>query len=307
MKVLVTGGAGFIGSHLCETLALQGHEVTCFDNLSTGILEVTKNFASNIKFIKGDANTTDLNKVFQNDFDWVFHHAFVVGVKRTLENPVSVLEGAKGILNVMELSRKKNVKRVVFASSSEVYGNPLVVPEREEGPLNAQLPYAVTKLFCEKCCESYYHEFGMKTCSLRFFNVYGPRQDSSDYGFVVGIFIKQVLASQNPIIFGDGSATRDFVYIDDNIKATIAAATSNKVDGSAINVGNGKAVTIRELAEKVIKISGRKLRVEYREERPLDIKHRVADISKMKQQLGFTPQVTLEEGLKKTMEYYNGK
>jgi UDP-glucose 4-epimerase len=195
-KVLVTGGAGFIGSHLCETLLETGNEVVCVDNLSMGSSENIKNFGSeNFKFVKGDVTVlNDLKRVFaENDFDFVFHEAAVVGVKRTLENPLSVLSDIEGFKNVLELSKESGVKKLIFSSSSEVYGNPVEIPEREDGHVNASFPYATVKLIGEQYCRAYYDIYGLKTTSLRFFNVYGPRQESTPYGFVVGIFIRQAL------------------------------------------------------------------------------------------------------------------
>ena len=183
-KVLVTGGAGFIGSHLCETLLESGNEVVCVDNLSMGSPEnVKKNENGNFKFVKGDVTVlNDLKPVFaENDFDFVFHEAAVVGVKRTLENPLSVLEDIEGFKNVLELSKESGVKKLIFSSSSEVYGNPVEIPEREDGHVNASFPYATVKLIGEQYCRAYYDTYGLKTTSLRFFNVYGPRQESTPY------------------------------------------------------------------------------------------------------------------------------
>jgi len=307
MKCLVTGGAGFIGSHLCEALA-KDHEVYCLDSLLTGKKENIQN--PKIKFIKADVlDKKGLEYIFdKNGFDWVFHYAAIVGVKRTLGNPLGVLEDIHGIEHVLDLSRKHEVKKVLFASSSEVYGQPVEIPEREDGHLNAKMPYAVTKLFGENLLKAYYEKYGLRTTSLRFFNVYGPRQDSSDYGFVVGIFIKQVLNNERPTIFGNGSQTRDFVYINDNIEATIKAMESEKTDGEVINIGTGVPVSILHLAERIIELCGKDLKPGYMENHREDIKHRFPDVSKMIELIEFRPRYNLEKGLKETIAWYqNGR
>jgi len=306
--VLVTGGAGFIGNYLCRRLLKDGHKVICFDNLSTGSLENIQDIQDQVVFIKGDANRyEDLKKVFDAfPVDTVFHYAAVVGVKRTLEDPVSVMKDLNGIQWILEFSKVHQVKKVVFSSSSEVYGEPVEIPEIETGHVNAKLPYAVVKLAGEKWLQAYHQMHGLNTTSLRFFNVYGPRQESSPYGFVVGIFIKQVLGGKAPTIFGDGSQTRDFVYIDDNIEAAIHAMESKKTAGEVINIGTGRPTTILDLAEDVILLAGKEneLKVNFLGDIRNDVKHRFPDVSKMKSLLDFRPQYRLLDGLKKTWEWY---
>jgi UDP-glucose 4-epimerase len=311
-KVLVTGGAGFIGSHLCEALLETGNEVVCVDNISTGSLENIKNFESkNFKFVKGDVTVLgDLKRIFdENDFDFVFHEAAVVGVKRTLENPLGVLRDIEGFKNVLELSKESDVKKLIFSSSSEVYGSPVEIPEREDGHVNAKLPYATVKLIGEQYCRAYYDTYGLKTTSLRFFNVYGPRQESTPYGFVVGIFIREALQDTAPTIFGDGSQTRDFVYVKDNVDLTILAAESKRTDGEVLNIGTGKPTTIIDLAELIIELCGKegKLVPLFLPERPHEIKHRFPDISKMMRLLSLRHKYRLEDGLKETIKYYQNK
>ncbi|MDD5433091.1 MAG: GDP-mannose 4,6-dehydratase [Candidatus Pacebacteria bacterium] len=307
---LVTGGTGFIGSHMCEKLLSLEHKVICLDNLSTGSLDNISHLKDNINFvfIRGDANNfKDIKQIFENNkLDGVFHYAAVVGVKRTIEDPLSVLRDIDGVKNILDLALQYGEPKVVFASSSEVYGEPVELPEKEDGILNCRMPYAVVKLLSEKFLETYYEKFGLKTCALRFFNVYGPRQESSDYGFVIGIFIKQVLRGQSPTIFGDGSQTRDFVFIDDNIEAGLRAMDSDLANGQAINVGRGNPITISDLANKVIEAAGQKGKIEPKliENDKNYIKHRVPDISKMEGLLNFKPGTLLESGLEKTIAYY---
>ena len=305
--VLITGGAGFIGSHLAGALLGYGGRVVCFDNLSTGSLENIKEFADdkNFTFIKGDANAPgDLKKVFKKHrIDYVFHYAACVGVLRTLENPIGVLKDIDGIKNVLELSRIHKVKKVIFSSSSEVYGEPVEIPEREEGHLNAKLPYATVKLDGEHYMNSYNEKYGLPTCSLRFFNVYGPKQESSAYGFVTGVFIRQVLSGEPITVFGDGTQTRDFVFAGDNVAASLSALSSDKANGHAINIGTGRPVTILDLAERIIALSGRKGKIKFLKPR-MDILHRFPAVEKMRAILAYTPRVSLDEGLKETIRWY---
>lgn len=306
---LVTGGAGFIGSHLCERLLKDGSEVICFDNLSTGREANIKELSANPRFhfIRGDANSREeLAAVFSKfNIDYVFHYAAVVGVKRTLENPLAVLQDIEGLQHILELSHAAKVKKFIFSSSSEVYGNPLELPEREDGAVNAKLPYAVVKLAGENLLAAYWEQYRLPTVALRFFNVYGPRQEGSDYGFVIGIFINQVIAGTPPTIFGDGTQTRDFVYVDDNIEAAIRALWRDEANGQVINVGTGRPTTILDLAERVIALSGKPgLKPEFLPPRHIEVMHRWPQINKMRLCLDFVPRISLEEGLKRTHDAY---
>jgi len=308
MHILVTGGAGFIGSHLCTRLIKEGHEVICLDNLETGSRENVEHlFDKGLLFIEGDANDeATLKQLFtDHTFDAIFHYAALVGVKRTNEHPEKVLRDAEGIRHIAELALANGKPKIIFASSSEVYGEPIEIPEREDGHINVQIPYAVVKLLGEKILETYWRKYQLPTCSLRFFNVYGPKQESSDYGFVAGIFIKRVLEGKPPIIFGDGTQTRDFVYIDDNIEAAIRALNSDAVNGEVINVGTGRPTTILDLAEEVIDLIGNDA-VREPDFVPArnDVKHRFPDVSKMRRLLDFRPQNRLNNGLEKTIAWY---
>ena len=308
--ILVTGGAGFIGSHLCERLVKDGHKVICFDNLSAGCLDNIKDFQEKLTFIQGDANKrADLEKAFQKHKpEAVFHYAAVVGVRRTAENPVEVLNDIEGVKNVFELALEYGKPKIIYASSSEVYGEPVEIPEKEDGHINPKIPYAVVKLYGEKMVEAYWQKYQLPGCSLRFFNVYGPRQESSDYGFVMGIFIKKVLAGEAPIIFGDGAQTRDFVYIDDNIDACVLAWQSEKSNGEILNIGTGKPTTILDLAEEVIDACGKNGQVKPEFAPPRDdIKHRFPDVAKMQDLLNFRPRVFLKDGLRETVDWYEAQ
>jgi UDP-glucuronate decarboxylase len=307
--ILVTGGAGFVGSHLSERLLKEGAKVICFDNLSTGKLE---NIAalkdhSNFVFIRGDANVLDDIRVpfLKYPIDYVFHYAATVGVKRVWEEPFRVLRDIDGIKHVLDLSLMRGVKKLIYSSSSEAYGE-LTGDLAEDGVHNPNTRdvYALTKLIGENLALGYYEQYKMPTVALRFFNVYGPRQESSDYGFVVGVFIRQVLSGKAPTVFGDGSQNRDFIYVDDNIEVSLKALLTDEANGQVINIGKGQPTAIKDLAEMVIKVSGKDLKVDFKPDRLNDIKYRSPNTERMKKILGIVPQVPLEEGLGKTFEWY---
>ncbi len=305
---LVTGGAGFIGSHLTERLLELGGKVIVVDDFSVGkrenLKEVLKN--KNLKVIKADVNNFKaLKKVFEkNKIDYVFHYAAVVGVKRLEEKPMEILEDIEGIKNILNLSLKPKIKKIVFASSSEVYGEPLSLPEKEDGVYNPRDVYALVKLIGENLIQIYYEKYKLPACALRLFNVYGPRQNSSSYGFVVSIFINQVLKGKRPTIFGDGLQTRDFIYIKDNIEAAIRAILNQKTNGEIINIGKGRQVTILGLAERIINLSGKNLKPIFLPKRKIDIRYRCPDTEKMRKLLRFVPQYPLDKGLKETYEWF---
>ena len=312
--VLVTGGAGFIGSHLCDQLLEEGASAICFDNLSTGKKE---NFSQlegkpGFSFINGDSNRLeDLEKVFKKQpIDYVFHYAAVLGVKRVLEHPLLVLPDIIGIETILKLAKEHGVKKVIYASSSEAYGHTAELPLREDNNKdlnnnqdNVHL-YALVKLMGEKIMKVYNDKYGVPTCSLRFFNVFGPRQESSAYGFVVGVFIKQIIANLAPTIFGDGYQTRDFIYVKDNVRLGIKALLSDQTDGEVINIGVGRQTTILDLAEKLIRISGKELKLQLLPARNYEIKYRSPDVSKMERLLGEKIEDRLEDNLRITYQSY---
>jgi len=307
-RVLVTGGAGFIGSHLSERLLELGAKVVVVDNFSVGKRENLKGFSKNkdLKVIKADVNNfKEISSIFsKNKFDYVFHYAAVVGVKRLEERPMDILEDIEGIKNILKLCLKHKIKKLVFSSSSEVYGEPLSLPEREDGVHSPRDVYALVKLVGENLIQIYYKNHKLPGCALRLFNVYGPRQNSSPYGFVVGIFIKQVLKGKRPTIFGDGLQTRDFIYIKDNVEAAIRTLLNKKTNGEIINIGRGRQATILGLAERVIKISEKKLKPVFLPKRKIDIRYRCPDTQKMKRLLKFIPSYSLDKGLKETYDWY---
>jgi len=309
MNIAVTGGAGFIGSHLCERAVKNGHYVVCLDNYYTGRKENIRHLRGHKNFKSIQCDIMDrgkIEKIFKEEsIGLVYHYAAVVGVKRTLEKPKEVLDvNIKGTENVFEAALSSSCKKVVNISSSEVYGVPVELPERESSPKNVELPYAISKLLGEKYAEIYYEKYGLRTTSLRLFNVYGPRQNSTPYGFVVGIFIDRVLRNKPPVVFGDGTQTRDFTYIEDNIAPTVMAGEKSAANGKVINIATGKPTTISDLSKLVIELCRKKMKPVFDEERPHEIMHRLADITKMKKVLGYKPRYELKDGLRETMGWY---
>jgi UDP-glucose 4-epimerase len=256
-KILVTGGAGNVGSALTKALVDSGkYYVVVADNLITGDIRKLPEAQTNFSFIKCDINDYDeiAPIMLSNRFDYVFHYAALVGVKRTLDNPIMVLDDIDGIKNILTLSKNTGVKRVFFSSSSEVYGEPVEFPQNEHTtPLNSRLPYAIVKNVAEAFFKSYQKEYGLEFTIFRFFNTYGPGQSDD---FVVPRFINMALKNQDITIYGDGSQTRTFCYIDDNIEATKKIFEENLHINDIVNIGSGIEVSVLDLAKKVISITG---------------------------------------------------
>ena len=302
MTILITGGAGFVPSSLADKLLEnEKYEIVLVDNLLTGrVSNIPKH--PRCRFIKADVNNyNDIAPIFLAfRFDFVFHYAAVVGVKRTLDNPVMVLNDLQGMKNILDLCKNTAVKRVFFSSSSEVYGEPVHLPQHEHTtPLNSRLPYAVVKNAGESFCRSYHQEYDLEYTIFRFFNTYGPKQSPD---FVVSKFIDAALAGNDITIYGDGSQTRTFCYIEDNVEACINAMENDKFVNDVVNIGNDKAITIRELANTIIKVTSSKSRVVHLPPLPDgDMTRRQPDITNMKELL--KKEITsLEEGLKKIIE-----
>lgn len=302
--ILVTGGAGFVGSCLVDKL-LEDKEnfVVIVDNLSTGnIRRLPEKNDGNWKFIKCNCNEyRDISAVMSSyKFDYVFHYAAVVGVKRTLENPVSVLKDIQGIKYVLDLCKNTGVKRVFFSSSSEVYGEPFEHPQNEmTTPLNSRLPYAVVKNVGEAFLRSYKQEFDLDYTIFRFFNTYGPKQSSD---FVMARFIRAAMGNQKITIYGDGMQTRTFCYREDNVDACVTTLYNNVYLNDTVNIGSDYEVTILELAKLIIAATNSKSEIVHLP--PLkegDMTRRKPDIAKMKQLLG-RPMITIEEGIRRTIE-----
>jgi len=302
---LVTGGAGFIGSCMAEKLASEKNIcVVIVDNFITGSPDKLPdaNQYPNVKFIKCDVNNyEDIASVFYAyKFEYVFHYAALVGVKRTLQNPVAVLEDVKGLENILRLSKNTGVKRVFYSSSSEVYGEPVEFPQNENTtPLNSRLPYAVVKNLGESYLRSYKQEFDLHFTIFRFFNTYGPKQSKE---FVVSRFINQALKNEDITIYGDGLQTRTFCYIDDNIDACFNTIANENFIDDVINVGGNEEIAIVSLAQTIKNVTGSSSKIIHLPPLPEgDMTRRLPDIVKMNQLLNRT-KTTLEEGLKKVLD-----
>ena len=304
-RVLITGGAGFIGSHLAEELTRRGYYVIILDDLSTGKMENIELLLKkeNAEFIQGSITDLPLlQKLFQG-VDYVFHQAALPSVLRSVEDPLSTNKvNITGTLNVLLAARDNNVKKVIYASSSSVYGDTATLPKTEDMVPHPQSPYTVTKLAGEYYCQVFYQVHGLPTVCLRYFNVYGPRQNpNSQYAAVIPRFIQRVLGDKPPIIFGDGEQTRDFTFVKDAVEANILAAESDAT--GVFNIGKGESISINRLAELIIELVGKGVKPVHREPRLGDIRHSLADISKAKA-FGYDPNYNLEEGLRETIRRF---
>ena len=308
-KILVTGGAGFVGSALAEKLADNADNfVVVVDNLLTGsAAKVPVSRHNNVKFIKADVNDfSDISSIFYAySFDYIFHYAAVVGVSRTLDHPSWVLKDLVGLKNVLDLSKNTGVKRVYFSSSSEVYGEPVEYPQNETTtPLNSRLPYAIVKNLGEAYLRAYKQEFDLDFTIFRFFNTYGPKQSTD---FVMSKFIEAALVDKDITIYGDGSQTRTFCYVDDNIEACLNAFYTHRFVNDVINVGNDHEITILQLAQtvkKVLKSNSKIVHLPALKEG--DMTRRCPDISKMKILLN-REMTSLESGMEKVVEVFKNK
>jgi nucleoside-diphosphate-sugar epimerase len=305
-RYLVTGGAGFIGSNIAEKLVEMGEEVVVFDNLSTGHEGNIEHFRQGIRFIKGDIRNAPEVRAALDGVDYVLHQAALASVPRSIEEPVLVNEvNVGGTLTVLEESRRANVKGVVYAASSSAYGDSEVHPKREDmlpAPLS---PYAVSKLVGEHYCSVYSKVYGMPTVSIRYFNVFGPRQDpASQYAAVIPIFVTNLLQGKSPTIYGDGEQSRDFTYVGNVVNANIMAARWEKAAGQVINVACGGRFTLNELYGMLCELTGVSIDPVYADPRQGDVKHSQADISMAEKLLGYSVETGFEEGLKRTVEWY---
>ncbi len=307
-KVIVTGGAGFIGSHLAEELVGRGYQVVILDDLSTGKIENIQELLKkdNVRFVRGSITNLPLLKKALQDAHFVFHLAALSSVPRSIDNPQASHEvNVNGTLNVLLAAKEHHVKKVIYASSSSVYGDTPTLPKKEDMIPHPLSPYAVTKLAGEYYCQVFGGVYQLPVVCLRYFNVYGPRQDpASQYAAVIPRFIKWALAGNSPVIFGDGEQTRDFTYVKDTVEATILAAESEAC--GVFNIARGESVTINQLAKLIIELIGCDIKPVHQEPRAGDIRHSLADISKAKA-FGYEPKYGLEAGLAETIGWFNEK
>ena len=304
-NVVVTGGAGFIGSNLARELS-KSNNVIIIDDLSTGFLKNIHDMIDDqsIKFIKGDITDIKLLRQTFSNIDYVFHEAAIPSVPRSVKDPIrSNYVNVNGTLNVLVAAKDTNVKKVVYASSSSVYGDTPTLPKKEDMKQFPLSPYAVNKLTGEYYCQVFTDVYGLSTASLRYFNVYGPMQDPlSEYAAVIPKFITNVFKSKSPVIFGNGEQTRDFTFIKDVVNVNILAAESD-VSG-IFNMAGGKRVTINNLAKSIMEIIGKHYEIIYKDQRPGDIKHSLADISRIKEKFNYMPKFDLSKGLEETVKWF---
>ncbi|MFW9827702.1 MAG: SDR family oxidoreductase [Candidatus Thorarchaeota archaeon] len=309
-NILVTGAAGFIGSNLTHELVDLGANVIGIDNLYNGRIENLEELSNNkaFRFIKGDIR--DLNFLIElfKDIDIIYHKAAFTSVPQSILMPETCNNiNVNGTLNVLNAARIRDIEKIIYASSSSVYGDTPTLPKKEDMLRNPISPYGVAKLACEGYMQAYYQVYGLKTVSLRYFNVFGPRQINSPYSGVIAIWLGRIIDNKELIIYGDGEQSRDFTYIKDIIKANLLA-TEYDVSGEIINLGAGNPITITNLAKLMLKLTKKEiLNIIYTDPRPGDIKHSFADISRAKELIKFQPQYNQEEGLKDYFNWYRKK
>jgi UDP-glucose 4-epimerase len=307
---LITGVAGFIGSALARAALAQGDQVRGIDNFSTGKRENITEILGSIDFREGDILNLEELREACTGVDYVLHEAAIPSVPKSVLDPLgSNRANVDGTVNLLVAARDAKVRRVVFAASSSAYGDTPTLPKHEEMAPNPISPYAVAKTACEYYMLSFYRCYGLETVSLRYFNVFGPRQDpTSQYSGVLAKFINGMLHGTAPTIFGDGSQSRDFTYVDNAVQANLLAASApaSEVAGRIFNVATGRRVDLRETVEILKKLTGYSGEVNYAAERAGDIKHSLADISRARRHLGYDPKVAFEEGLQRTVAWYRG-
>jgi UDP-glucose 4-epimerase len=306
MKYIVTGGAGFIGSHIVEELAQQKHEVVILDNLFSGKMENIESFLKkkNVTFVKGSITDLSILKEIFKGADGIFHEGAIASVPRSIANPLATNEAnVTGTLNVLIAARDCGVRKVLFASSSSVYGNTPTLPKREDMPPNPLSPYAVSKLTGEHYLKVFSEVYGFATLSLRYFNVFGPRQDpQSEYAAVIPRFITKILRHESPTIYGDGGQTRDFSYVKDVVQANIRAMESD-AEG-VFNVAYCKRIDLNELASLIMEITGITVPLVYEPSRTGDVRDSLADIRRAQEAFGYAPEFTVKSGMKETIAWY---
>jgi nucleoside-diphosphate-sugar epimerase len=306
MKYIVTGGAGFIGSYIVEELARQQHELVIFDNLFSGKMDNIKPFLKkkNVTFVKGSiTDLSVLKKIFEGA-DGIFHEGAIASVPRSIANPFATNEvNVNGTLNILIAARDCGVRKVVFASSSSVYGNTPALPKHEDMIPNPLSPYAVSKLTGEYYLKVFSEVYGLKTLSLRYFNVFGPRQDpKSEYAAVIPRFITKILRHESPTIYGDGGQTRDFTYVKDVVQANIRAMESDAQ--GVFNVAYCKRIDLNELASMIMEITGITVPLVYEPSRTGDVRDSLADIRRAQKAFGYSPEYTVKKGLEETIAWY---
>ena len=301
---LVTGGAGFIGSHLSEELVGRGHRVRALDNLSTGKRKNLEHLPG-VELLVGDLTNLDDCRRAVRGVDYVLHMGAIASVPRSVVDPIaSNTANIDGSLNILVAARDEKVRRVVYAGSSSAYGDAPTLPKTEDMPTKPQSPYALQKLVAEQYCQMFTQLYGLETVTVRYFNVFGPRQDpGSPYSGVISLFSTALLEGRRPTIFGDGSQTRDFTYVANVVDGVLRACEAPDVAGEVINVATGGRISLNQLLQTINEIVGTSIEPMYEEFRAADVRDSQADISKAASLLGYAPLVTFEDGLRRTLEW----
>jgi len=307
-KVLVTGGAGFIGSNIVDRLVKEGYEVGVLDNLATGSISNISQLVSQkrVRFHNSDISNFDEVSKIVKDYDAIIHEAALVSVTRSVENPLLTNRvNVGGTINLLKAAVDSSVQTFVYASSSSVYGETATLPKKEDMITLPISPYGVSKLAAENYCKTFSKVYGLKTVSLRYFNVYGPRQKYGPYSGVIPIFIKKAINNESPIINGDGEQTRDFTFVEDVVQANLLALTVNVKPGEVYNIAKGSIITINDLARTIIDLAGKPgLRLVHGPDRPGDIKGSYADVSKAKNELSYKPEFEIRRGLQLVIDWF---
>jgi UDP-N-acetylglucosamine/UDP-N-acetyl-alpha-D-glucosaminouronate 4-epimerase len=303
-RYLVTGGAGFIGSHIAEALLDAGESVCIFDNLATGRETNLAALKGRARFIRGDLRDLASVRAAVQGVEVIFHQGALASVPRSIADPIGSLEtNVNGTQNVLLAARDYGVRRVVYASSSSVYGNTSMLPKREDMPAHPMSPYAVQKLTGELLCGVFTRIYGLETVALRYFNVFGPRQDpASEYAAVIPRFLTALIEKRRPVVFGEGEQTRDFTYIVNVVQANLLAASSSDAVGYSMNIGCGEQVSLNTVLRLTGELLGTAVDADYREPRPGDVRDSCADISLAQRLLGYKPSVSFHEGLARTLD-----
>ncbi|MGE5307330.1 MAG: SDR family oxidoreductase [Alphaproteobacteria bacterium] len=303
-RYLVTGGAGFIGSHIVKRLVSEGGLVRVVDNLSTGRESRLSDISGEIEFVRGDLADQSVSDSVVRGVEYVLHQAAVPSVQRSVRDPVETNRAnVVATLNVLESSRKEGVRRFVYAASSSAYGDTEVLPKHEDLPANPVSPYALQKFVGEQYCKLYHELYGIETVSLRYFNVFGPGQDPhSEYSAVIPKFITGLLSNRPITVYGDGEQSRDFTYVDNVVEANLLALKQPTAAGRMCNIGCGERISLNTLVRLLEEIIGVKANLNYGDPKPGDVRHSLADITLARRLLGYEPKVMIEEGLRRTVE-----
>ncbi|HEY6092971.1 MAG TPA: SDR family oxidoreductase [Gemmatimonadales bacterium] len=311
MRYLVTGGAGFIGSHLVERLVQSGAEVTVLDDLSTGRRENLRNVRDRIRFIRGNAGRLEVCRRAMQGVDYVLHHAALTSVPHSTRKPhLANQSNVTATLNVLIAAREAEVRRVVFAGSTAAYGDAAEVPNHEGLLPRPQSVYAAAKLAGEAYCQAFWHTHGLETVVLRYFNIFGPRQNlESQYGAVIPLFIAAALRGESPVMFGDGTQTRDFTFVSNVVDANLLAchAPAEQAAGGVFNIGCGMATSVRELWDMIADLVGVEIEPTEEPARAGDVRHSMASIERARELLGYNPTIDMATGLARTIDYFRGR